>query len=85
MTTTANAIKKLQKEGATIIRQNAFHTIAQLPAAKIEVIDQDGEAISIYVIKTSALYDAVTTDYFAGHFRPNIKQAIELARRMESW
>lgn len=86
MTTTAYAIKQLEKAGATVTKDahifNRWN--AQFPAARIEVNDQDGEAITIYVIKNGE-EDELLSDYFAGHFMSNVKRAIALARRMETW
>jgi len=84
MAQTKNVIKKLETAGATITRKDSRHFVARFPAANVEVTDQNGEAISIYVIKHGA-QDELVSDYFAGSFKDNAAQAIDLARRMESW
>jgi len=84
MATTVNAIKRLEKTGAKVTKTAWNKYTAQMKAARIEVIDQDGDAINFYVIKNGA-QDSLVEDYFAGSFRSNVKQAIELAERMETW
>lgn len=84
MAQTKNALKKLLAAGAIITKKDELHFVARFPAANIEVTDQDGEAIAFYVIRHGAQDDLVS-DYFAGSFRSNVKQAIELARKIESW
>jgi len=83
MATTVNAVKAMKKAGATVT-QNGRRYIGQFPAAKVEVNDQDGTAITIYVIHNRTQDDLVT-DYFAGTFKNTIKGAIELAKRMETY
>ena len=83
MATISNAITQLQKAGARVSR-DGHKIIGQMKAARIEVTEQGIEAISFYVIKNGA-QDDLLTDYFAGSWRKNIKQAIKLAERMETW
>jgi hypothetical protein len=84
MATTVNVIRKLERAGATVTKAAGNTYTAQMRAARIEVIDQNGEAINFYVIRHGA-QDNLVEDYFAGSFRQNVKQAIELAQRMETW
>ena len=84
MATTKNAIKQLEKAGAKVTDAGNRKYVAQMKAARIEVTDQDGEAIILYVIR-NGYADNYVDDYFAGHFCKNTRQAIELAQRMETW
>jgi hypothetical protein len=82
MALTKNVLKKFEKEGITVTSPRPGNYVARFPAANVQIIDQDGEAISFYVIRHGRQDDHMT-DYFAGKFVDNAKQAIEFARGME--
>lgn len=82
MATTKNAIKKLQKAGGKVTKTSWNTYTAQMRYARIEVIDHD--AINFYVIRNGQ-QDNLVEDYFAGSFRKNVSQALELAERMGTW
>ena len=76
MASTKYAVNQMKKAGAEVSDAGFRITKGQFAKASIEITDQDGEAISIYVIRNTAK-DDFTTDCFGGHFAENIKRAIK--------
>ena len=76
MASTQYAVAQMKKAGAEVTTEDNRHFIGQFEDHSIEVTDQNGEAILIYVIGNGC-EDDLMTDYFAGSFASNIKRAIE--------
>lgn len=81
MAQTQRAIKALKDAGAEISQHPNVKswTVAQFQKARVIVSDQDGLLSSLYVI-TNGKEDDHMTDYFAGTWARNTKQAIWLAQ-----
>jgi len=78
MATTAHALTALKNANARIER-DGIQVRGLIDNHVIEFHDQDGSAICMFVRRVTAQHDS-HSDYFAGAWMKNIKQAIKWAK-----